>query len=95
MSETPELESIVVSGATKAIDKTKVKAFAIAGGVSANSLLRKEVLRLSKEKNISVHIPKFEYCTDNAAMIAIAGYYKFLKKDFTKHNIAPSARLNF
>ena len=87
--------SILINKLTKAIDKSKVKAFAIAGGVSANSLLRKEVHRLSMEKNISVHIPKFEYCTDNAAMIAIAGYYKFLKKDFTKHIIAPSARLKF
>ena len=86
--------SILINKLSKAIDKSKVKAFAIAGGVSANSLLRKEVHRLSMKKNISVHIPKFEYCTDNAAMIAIAGYYKFLK-DFTKHVIAPSARLKF
>ena len=87
--------SILINKLSKAIDNTKVKSFAIAGGVSANTLLRKEVYRLANEKNISVHIPKFEYCTDNAAMIAIAGYYKFLKKDFAKHNIAPSARLKF
>ena len=50
---------------------------AIAGGVSANSYLRSELVLLSKKLNLNVHIPKFEYCTDNAAMIAMAGAIKY------------------
>jgi N6-L-threonylcarbamoyladenine synthase len=46
-------------------------------------------------ENWKVHIPKFEYCTDNAAMIAIAGYYKFLNKDFVGQDVAPLARMLF
>ncbi len=64
----------------------------IAGGVSANSLLRKEVERVGKELNWKVFIPKFEYCTDNAAMIAMAGYYKFKNKKFANQDITPMAR---
>ena len=77
----------------EAIDKSKVKAFAIAGGVSANSLLRKEVHRLSMEKNISVHIPKFEYCTDNAAMIAMSGLFLEKEGKFSDLEVSASARI--
>jgi len=73
----------------KAIKETDIKEVAIAGGVSANSELRKRLTEL----NTKVFIPKFEYCTDNAGMIAIAGYYKFLKQDFSSLNITPNARL--
>ncbi|MGV3509109.1 MAG: tRNA (adenosine(37)-N6)-threonylcarbamoyltransferase complex transferase subunit TsaD, partial [Sphingobacteriaceae bacterium] len=43
----------------------------------------------------NVFIPAFEYCTDNAAMIAVAGYYKILAKDFVGQDIAPMARMSF
>ena len=76
----------------KALKATGIKTVAIAGGVSANSELRKRILQL-KDEDYSVHIPKFEYCTDNAAMIAITGYYKFLQQDFVTHNVVPNARM--
>jgi len=87
--------SILIDKINKASLQTGISNIAIAGGVSANSYLRKKLIELGKNNNYKIYIPKFEYCTDNAAMIAIAGYYKFLKRDFTKHNIAPSARLKF
>jgi len=70
-----------------------INQIAIAGGVSANSLLRSELIRIGKQEKWSTFIPSFEYCTDNAGMIAIAGYYKFLKNDFVGQDITPNARL--
>lgn len=72
-----------------------VKDIALAGGVSANGRLRVEFLNLATELNIRAHIPKFEYCTDNAAMIGIAGYFKYLDSDFSDFSVAPKARLPF
>ncbi|MFK8044501.1 MAG: tRNA (adenosine(37)-N6)-threonylcarbamoyltransferase complex transferase subunit TsaD [Crocinitomicaceae bacterium] len=71
----------------------KIEHIAIAGGVSANSLLRSELVRIGKQEKWTTFVPNFEYCTDNAGMIAIAGYYKFLKKDFVGQDITPNARL--
>ena len=79
----------------KAIYKTGIKEIAIAGGVSANSFLRSELQKLADEKKINLYIPKFEYCTDNAAMIAISGYFKYLEKEFASQNEVPSASLSF
>jgi N6-L-threonylcarbamoyladenine synthase len=81
---------ILMVNLNKAIKQTGIKDIAIAGGVSANSELRKQI---SKLNGCNTYIPKFEYCTDNAAMIAIAGYYKFLQQDFADQKISPSARL--
>ena len=75
----------------KAIKQTGIQQIAIAGGVSANSELRKRLASFSKDYQI--YIPKMEYCTDNAAMIAISGYYKYLEQDFTVQDIAPNARM--
>ncbi len=75
----------------KSIKQTGIREIAIAGGVSANSELRKRLSSFSKDYNI--YIPKMEYCTDNAAMIAVTGYYKFLEKDFTAQSVAPNARM--
>ena len=87
--------SILLNKLEKAIKLTGIKQLAIAGGVSANSYLRNELKKLAKEKSYQIYIPKFEYCTDNAAMIAIAGYFKYLDKDFSDQNETPSARLSF
>ena len=76
----------------KAIEKTKVKSFALAGGVSANSELRRRALKLGKEMNCKVHIPLLEHCTDNAAMIAVTAYYKYLQGNFSELNTVPKAR---
>lgn len=72
--------------------ETGIKQITIAGGVSANSGLRKELELLGKKHQWQTYIPKFEYCTDNAAMIAITGYYKFLKKEFCGLDATPLAR---
>lgn len=70
-----------------------INQIAIAGGVSANSFLRYELTRLGKELKWNVYIPKFEYCTDNAAMIAITGKYMFHKGMFANQSIAATSRL--
>jgi N6-L-threonylcarbamoyladenine synthase len=72
--------------------ETGIKQIAIAGGVSANSGLRSELKLLGKKHQWQTYIPKFEYCTDNAAMIAITGYYKFLNKEFCGLEVTPLAR---
>ena len=69
----------------------QIKILAIAGGVSANSLLRKRLEDL-KTKGFEVFIPPFEYCTDNAAMIGITAYFKFVKKEFCPLNTVPTAQ---
>lgn len=85
--------SILLNKLKKAAKQTGVKDIAIAGGVSANSGLRNSLLAMGEKYKWNVFIPKFEYCTDNAAMIAIAGYHKFLKSDFIGQDVTPLARI--
>jgi len=87
--------SILLNKLKKASTQYDIKTIAIAGGVSANSGLRTALNEAALTEGWKVHIPKFEYCTDNAAMIAIAGYYKFLNKDFVGQDVAPLARMLF
>lgn len=68
-----------------------IKTIALAGGVSANSLLRKRLELLEKE-GYKALIPPFEYCTDNAAMVGINAYFKYLKKEFSPLSITPTAQ---
>lgn len=75
--------------------QTGITNICIAGGVSANSRLRTLFREMGKKYNWKTYIPKFEYCTDNAAMIAITAYYKYLAKDFSELSITPSARLEW
>ncbi len=70
----------------------KVKDIAIAGGVAANSGLRTAVKNLAEQNGWHYFIPKFEYCTDNAAMIAITAYHKYLKGEFATMDSEPKAR---
>jgi N6-L-threonylcarbamoyladenine synthase len=84
--------TILLKKMKKAVLQTGVKNICIAGGVSANSGLRKAFTELGDKHHWQTFIPKFEYCTDNAAMIAITGFYKFLLSQFTELNISPSAR---
>ena len=79
----------------KAANKYKISNIAIAGGVSANSLLRKEIDKLKSIYNWEIFVPKIEYCTDNAAMIAIAAHYYIKEKMFDDINVYPNPRLNF
>lgn len=71
---------------------TGIKEVAIAGGVSANSEIRKCLFQMQDELNWKVFIPNFQYTTDNAAMIAITGYLKYLKSEFTDQKTKPYAR---
>ncbi len=66
---------------------------AIAGGVSANSGLRSTLAELARRKGWNLFVPKFEYCTDNAAMIAMAAYYKYLKGEFASLDVTPLAKM--
>ncbi len=84
--------NILIKKLKKAVEKTGVQQVCIAGGVSANSGLREALKAFGLQHNIKTYIPDFEYCTDNAAMIAITAYYKFLHKEFAPLDTGPSAR---
>jgi N6-L-threonylcarbamoyladenine synthase len=84
--------SILLNKLKKASLKTGIKNICLAGGVSANSGLRKAFTEMGEKYHWKTYIPAFEYCTDNAAMIAVTAYYKFLENDFAKMNAVPSAR---
>lgn len=77
-----------------AVQECGIRKVAIAGGVSANSELRRRMLQLQKE-DCEVFLPKFEFCTDNAAMIAIYGHYQFLTQNFGSLSTVPKARLAY
>ncbi len=76
----------------KAANELGIRDIGIAGGVSANTGLRKALVETGARKGWKVFVPAFEYCTDNAAMIGITAYHKYLKQDFTDLEISPSAR---
>jgi N6-L-threonylcarbamoyladenine synthase len=77
----------------QAAKETGIQQVAIAGGVSANSGLRKTLELEAKKRNWELFIPKFEYCTDNAAMIAMAAYFKYLEGDFSSLEVTPLAKM--
>jgi len=84
---------ILMDKLKKAVKQTGIKHIAIAGGVSANSEIRKRLQNAEKYLGWTTYIPKFEYTTDNAAMIAITGYLKYLKNDYAEISTAVKARL--
>ncbi len=88
------LITTVLLNAKRLLLETGIKHFAIAGGVSSNSELRQQVGLLNDELDIKTYILNNEYCTDNAAMIGITGYYKFINKQFSDLGITPLARMN-
>ena len=85
---------ILIENTKKALKQINVKTVVLAGGVSANSYIRNEFLKL-KEKGIEVYMPDLKLCTDNAAMIASAGYYNFIdvKRDELDLNAVPNLKL--
>ncbi len=89
------LIQILLKKLVRATRQTGIREVAIAGGVSANSGLRAALQETGKAQDWQVHIPRFEYCTDNAAMIAIAAFYKYLKKDFADQTVSPLARMDW
>ena len=78
---------------TKAANDLNINQIALAGGVSANSGLRNELIRIGGVKKWKTFIPKFEFCTDNAAMIAITGKYMFENELFAEHSVSAMARM--
>ena len=84
--------SILLNKLKKASIETGIKDICIAGGVSANSGLRKAFEETGKRNNWNTFIPDFQYCTDNAGMIAITAYYKFLEGQFSDLTVSASAR---
>ena len=87
------LISMLLSKLEQASAQTGIREIAMAGGVSANSGLRHSLQLLAEKRDWNVYIPAFEYCTDNAAMIAMAAHFKYLKKDFTTMDVTPLARM--
>jgi N6-L-threonylcarbamoyladenine synthase len=92
------IQDSILSALFKKLDKlvaeTGIKEVAIAGGVSANSELRKRLAAKSNQ-GWNTYLPKFEYCTDNAAMIAMAGYFRYQAAQFGELAAAPQARMPF
>ena len=86
---------ILLNKLKKAAKQYGIKEIAIAGGVSANSGLRNALGQLATDLGWNVYIPAFEYCTDNAAMIAIAGHHKFIRQEFVGQDVAPASRMEF
>jgi N6-L-threonylcarbamoyladenine synthase len=87
------ISTILINKLKKAAAEYGIKDIALAGGVSANTGLREGLLAMGAELGWNCFIPKLEYCTDNAAMIAIAGYHKYLKGEFVGQDVAPLARM--
>lgn len=85
--------AILLDKLDKAVKQTGVKTVAIGGGVSANSGVRAAVADYCERHHLKAFIPKRAFTTDNAAMVAIAGYYKYLDKDFCPYDAAPFARV--
>ena len=86
------IAEILMDKLKQASKETGITEIAIGGGVSANSEIRKRIKEAEKDLGWTTHIPKFEYCTDNAAMIGIVGYLKYLEQDFSEQDIAAKAR---
>ncbi|MEQ1624498.1 MAG: tRNA (adenosine(37)-N6)-threonylcarbamoyltransferase complex transferase subunit TsaD [Sediminibacterium sp.] len=86
---------ILLKKLKKAVVQTGVKQVCLAGGVSANSGLRSGLQSMGVKHGWKTYIPDFEFCTDNAGMIAITAYYKYLAQDFAGLDLQPSARANW
>lgn len=84
--------SMLLKTLQRAARQTGIREVALAGGVSANSALRQRFEALGHEEGWSTYVPKLEYCTDNAAMIGIAAYFKYLRGEFCGQDVAPYAR---
>lgn len=87
------ITEVLVTKLERAVKKKRVKTVVIAGGVSANSMLREKAEAMAQKRNLKLHIPKLTYCTDNAAMIAVTGYMKAEKGSFDTMELRPFANL--
>ncbi len=89
------LVRMVLQKLRRAARELNIKEVAIAGGVSANSGLRKTLQEMGEKENWNVYIPAFQYCTDNAGMIAMAAHFKYLKGDFSSQEVSPLPRMEW
>jgi N6-L-threonylcarbamoyladenine synthase len=89
------LVQMLLTKLKRAARETAIREIAVAGGVSANSGLRNAITQLGNDLNWNVYIPRFEYCTDNAAMIAMAAHFKYEQGDFTDQTVSPLPRMSF
>lgn len=89
------LVQMLLTKLKRAAQQTGIRDLAIAGGVSANSGLRTALTQLGTELGWTVYIPRFEYCTDNAAMIAMAAQFKYEQGLFTPQTVSPVPRMSF
>lgn len=87
--------NILLTKLKKAASEMGISEIAIAGGVSANSGLRTSLQSMATQEGWNIYIPVFEYCTDNAAMIAMAGHFKYMNQDFVDQDVAPLSRMEF
>lgn len=85
--------SILLRKVELAVEQTGLTNVAMAGGVSANSALREGLTQLGKQQGWATYIPRFEYCTDNAAMIGVTATFKYAAGEFAGQDVAPAARL--
>lgn len=85
--------TILLRKLRKASRSYGIREIAIAGGVSANSGLRNGIQEMAKKEGWNVYIPAFQYCTDNAGMIAMAAYFEYLQGNFVLQDVAPAARM--
>lgn len=85
---------VLIQNTLKAANNLRINTIALAGGVSANSYIREEFEKL-KKKGMNIYYPQLDLCTDNAAMIASAGYYNYLQHNFSdsKLNAVPNLKL--
>ncbi len=86
------ITDVLIHKLRQAIRKTGVKSAIIAGGVSANSMLREKARKMADDEGVSLHIPDLKYCTDNAAMIAVTGWFKARENLFDDLHLKPYAR---
>lgn len=89
------LVRMVLQKLRRAARELNIKEVAIAGGVSANSGLRKTLYEMGEKEGWNVYIPDFQYCTDNAGMIAMAAHFKYLKGDFSSQEVSPLPRMEW
>jgi N6-L-threonylcarbamoyladenine synthase len=87
--------NILIKKLIKASELTGIREIGIAGGVSANSYLRNQLQKTGEKYDWKTYIPDFQYCTDNAGMIGVAAYYKYLVHEFSTQDVQPVARLHF
>ena len=86
---------MLIDNVLKAVNETNMKNIVLAGGVSANTYIRKQFELLRKKENIKIYYPELKLCTDNAAMIAAAGYYDYIsgKRSELNLNAVPNLKL--